>query len=91
MITWHDHVFTYNFLINVWVPEVVNTADTPNSPELLPYQIKGNAYQNNRELKHARFLRRGRQPEENISRVRRALSPRCLYYSSLMEKTYLAM
>ena len=44
-----------------------------------------------RELKHARFLRRGRQPEENISRARKVLSPRFLYYSSLMEKRYLAL
>ena len=33
-----------------------------------------------------RVLRRGRQPEENISRARKVLSPICLYYSSLMEK-----
>ena len=37
------------------------------------------------------FLRRGRQPQENISRARNVLSPRFLYYSSLMEKRYLAM
>ena len=37
------------------------------------------------------FLRRGRQPEENISRARKVLSPRFLYYSSLMEKRYLAV
>ena len=37
------------------------------------------------------FLRRGRQPEENISRAMIALSPRFLYHSSLMEKRFLAM
>ena len=37
------------------------------------------------------FLRRGRQPEENISRTRTVVSPRFLYQSSLMEKRYLAM
>ena len=36
-------------------------------------------------------LRRGRQPEENISRARTVLSTRVLYCSSLMEKRYLAM
>ena len=38
-------------------------------------------------LDHSRpraFLRRGRQPEENISRARTQLSLRFLYYSSLM-------
>ena len=44
-----------------------------------------------RELNHARFLRRGRQPEETISRARKVLSPRFVCYSSLMEKIYLAM
>ena len=39
----------------------------------------------------ARFLRRGRQQEECISHARIVLSPRFLYYSSLMEKRYLAM
>ena len=43
-----------------------------------------------RELARA-FLRRGRQPEKNISCARTVLSPRFLYYSSLMEKRYLAM
>ena len=43
---------------------------------------------NNRELKHARFLRRGQQPEESISRARAVVSPRFLYYLSLMEKRY---
>ena len=36
------------------------------------------------------FLRRGRKPEENISRARTVVSPRFLYQSSLMEKKYLA-
>ena len=31
-----------------------------------------------------RVLRRGRQPEENISRARTVLSSRVLYYSSLI-------
>ena len=43
-------------------------------------------YRRDREL-----LRRGRQPEENISRARTVVSPRFLYLSSLMEKRYLAM
>ena len=37
------------------------------------------------------FLRRERQPEENISHARTVLSPRFLYHLSLMEKRYLAM
>ena len=37
------------------------------------------------------FLRRGRQPEEDISRVRAVLSTRLLYQASLMKKKYLAM
>ena len=36
-------------------------------------------------------LWRGRQAEEKISHVRTVLSPRYLYYSSLMKKRYLAM
>ena len=36
------------------------------------------------------FLRRRRKPEESISRARTVLSTRFLYYSSLMEKKYLA-
>ena len=36
-------------------------------------------------------MRRGRQPEENISRARKVFSPRFLYCSSLMGKRYLAM
>ena len=35
------------------------------------------------------FLRRGRQPEEKISRTRTVLSPRFLCYSFLMAKRYL--
>ena len=42
-------------------------------------------------LKARAFLRRGRQPEENISRAKKVLSLRFLYYSFLMEKRYLAM
>ena len=37
------------------------------------------------------FLRRGRQPEENISRARKELSPRFFYYLCLMAKRYLAI
>ena len=37
------------------------------------------------------FLRCERQPEENISRGKTVLSPRFLYYSSLMKQRYLAM
>ena len=33
----------------------------------------------------------GQEPEENISRARKVLSPRFLYSSSLMEKRYLVM
>ena len=36
-------------------------------------------------------LRRGRQPEEDSSRARTVLSPRFLYYSSLMEKKILSI
>ena len=36
-------------------------------------------------------LRRGRQPEEDISRARTVVSLRFLYQASLMEKRYLAM
>ena len=36
-------------------------------------------------------MRRGRQPEEDISRARIMVSPRFLYQASLMEKRYLAM
>ena len=43
------------------------------------------------ENKVRAFLRRGRQPEENMSRARTILSPRFLYYTSLMEKRFLAM
>ena len=38
-----------------------------------------------RELKHAVFETRT-QPEENILRAKAVLSPRFLYYSSIMEK-----
>ena len=37
------------------------------------------------------FLRRGRKPEENISRARTVVSPRFSYQSSQMEKRYLSM
>ena len=37
------------------------------------------------------FLRRGRQPEENISRARTVVSPRILNQSSLRGKRNLAM
>ena len=37
------------------------------------------------------FLRRGRQPKENILRAGKVLSRRFLYSSSLMEKRYLSM
>ena len=36
-------------------------------------------------------MRRGRQPQEDISRARIMVSPRFLYQASLMEKSYLAM
>ena len=37
------------------------------------------------------FLGRGRQSEENISRAKKTLSRRFLYYSSLMEKRNFGM
>ena len=42
------------------------------------------------ELKHARFLRLGRQPEENISRARTVLSPRFLYFLAGLFKARLS-
>ena len=41
-------------------------------------------------FKHARFLRRGRQPEENISRARTVVSPRDNSYKNLGDTTVLA-
>ena len=44
-----------------------------------------------RESLSTAFLRRGQQPEKNISGVRTVLSLRFLYFSSLMEKILLEM